>query len=147
MFKVLLDRRLNYSEVFLKKQMPPSLSKTLKYAPEMIFLSNSWVTVLCLIIQRIIIVILPRGQTIINVEFTSRFLHPAEAVLLLISKRMGEIGGATLTFSLKSEVKHIEPAVSLCVKLLLLQKILFRCWLYQSKVIWGKNQKVTNHQH
>lgn len=76
---------------------------------------------------------LPRSQTTINVEFTSRFLHPAEAVLLLISKRMGGIGGATLTFSLKSEVKHIEPAVSLCVKLLLSQKILFRCMLYQSK--------------
>lgn len=41
MFKMLLDRRLNYSEVFLKKQVPPSLSKTLKYAPEMIFQNNS----------------------------------------------------------------------------------------------------------
>ncbi|POI35691.1 hypothetical protein CIB84_000557, partial [Bambusicola thoracicus] len=66
------------------------------------------------------VIIAPKGQTTINVEFTSRFLHPAEAVLLLISKRMGGIGGATLTFSLKSEVKHIEPAVSLRVKLLLL---------------------------
>lgn len=46
-------------------------------------------------------------------EFTSRFLRPAEAVLLLISKSVGGIDGATLTFSLKSEVKHIEPAVSL----------------------------------
>ncbi|KAF1436690.1 Cilia- and flagella-associated protein 47, partial [Pygoscelis papua] len=56
------------------------------------------------------IIILPRRQTSINVEFTSRFLCPAEAVLLLISKRVGGINGATLTFSLKSEVKHIEPA-------------------------------------
>ncbi|XP_040516248.1 cilia- and flagella-associated protein 47 isoform X2 [Gallus gallus] len=62
------------------------------------------------------VIIAPKGQTIINVEFTSRFLHPAEAVLLLISKRMGEIGGATLTFSLKSEVKHIEPADTLKCK-------------------------------
>ncbi|NXW90318.1 CFA47 protein, partial [Alopecoenas beccarii] len=54
--------------------------------------------------------IAPRRQTSINVEFTSRFLRPAEAVLLLISKSVGGIGGATLTFSLKSEVKHIEPA-------------------------------------
>ncbi|XP_064926546.1 cilia- and flagella-associated protein 47 isoform X1 [Columba livia] len=54
--------------------------------------------------------IAPRRQTSINVEFTSRFLRPAEAVLLLISKSVGGICGATLTFSLKSEVKHIEPA-------------------------------------
>lgn len=124
MFKVLLDRRLNYSEVFLKKQVPSSLSKTLKYAPEMIFQNNSWITVLCLIIQRIITVILPRSQTTINVEFTCRFLHPAEAVLLLISKRLGGIGGATLTFSLKSEVKHIEPAVSLCEIIIVTKNII-----------------------
>lgn len=67
-------------------------------------------------------------------EFTSRFLRPAEAVLLLISKRVGGIGGATLTFSLKSEVKHIEPAVSLCMRLILSQKILLDCMLYQTKV-------------
>ncbi|KFQ17317.1 hypothetical protein N331_07436, partial [Merops nubicus] len=52
----------------------------------------------------------PRRQTSINVDFTSRFLRPAEAVLLLISKDVGGIQGVTLTFSLKSEVKHIEPA-------------------------------------
>ncbi|XP_052530326.1 cilia- and flagella-associated protein 47 [Tympanuchus pallidicinctus] len=62
------------------------------------------------------VIITPKSQATINVEFTSRFLHPAEAVLLLISKRMGGIGGATLTFSLKSEVKHIEPAVILKCK-------------------------------
>ncbi|NXE20292.1 CFA47 protein, partial [Ardeotis kori] len=56
------------------------------------------------------VTIAPKSQTSINVEFTSRFLHPAEAVLLLISKCVGGIGGATLAFSLKSEVKHIEPA-------------------------------------
>ncbi|NXW61142.1 CFA47 protein, partial [Eurystomus gularis] len=56
------------------------------------------------------VIILPRRQTIINVEFTSRFLHPAEAMLLLISKSVGGIHGVTLAFSLKSEVKHIEPA-------------------------------------
>ncbi|KFQ79182.1 hypothetical protein N337_12476, partial [Phoenicopterus ruber ruber] len=56
------------------------------------------------------IIILPRRQASINVEFTSRFLRPAEAMLLLISKHVGGIDGATLTFSLKSEVKLIEPA-------------------------------------
>ncbi|XP_074889637.1 cilia- and flagella-associated protein 47 [Buteo buteo] len=56
------------------------------------------------------VTIAPKRQTSITVEFTSRFLRPAEAVLLLISKNVGGIDGATLTFSLKSEVKHIEPA-------------------------------------
>ncbi|NWR54418.1 CFA47 protein, partial [Bucorvus abyssinicus] len=56
------------------------------------------------------VIIAPKRQKSINVEFTSRFLRPAEAVLLLISKSVGGIHGVTLTFSLKSEVKHIEPA-------------------------------------
>ncbi|NXP52525.1 CFA47 protein, partial [Heliornis fulica] len=56
------------------------------------------------------VVIAPKRQTSINVEFTSRFLRPAEAVLLLISERVGGIDGVTLTFSLKSEVKQIQPA-------------------------------------
>ncbi|NXJ75709.1 CFA47 protein, partial [Trogon melanurus] len=51
----------------------------------------------------------PQRQRSIKVEFTSRFLRPAEAVLLLIARHVGGIGGATLSFSLKSEVKHIEP--------------------------------------
>ncbi|XP_023779114.1 cilia- and flagella-associated protein 47 [Cyanistes caeruleus] len=61
---------------------------------------------------------LPKGNTVtipatrqgfINVEFTIRFLHPAEAVLILISNKVDGRDGATLTFSLKSEVKNIEP--------------------------------------
>ncbi|KAM6144631.1 LOW QUALITY PROTEIN: cilia- and flagella-associated protein 47 [Phoenicopterus ruber ruber] len=56
------------------------------------------------------VTIAPKRQASINVEFTSRFLRPAEAMLLLISKHVGGIDGATLTFSLKSEVKLIEPA-------------------------------------
>ncbi|XP_042644204.1 cilia- and flagella-associated protein 47 [Tyto alba] len=55
------------------------------------------------------VTISPKRKSSINVEFTSRFLRPAEAVLLLISKSVGGIAGSTLTFSLKSEVKHIEP--------------------------------------
>ncbi|NWR72979.1 CFA47 protein, partial [Centropus unirufus] len=55
------------------------------------------------------VTIRPRRQTTINVEFTSRFLRPAEAVLLLITKRVGGIEGVTLAFSLKSEVNHVEP--------------------------------------
>ncbi|NWX34588.1 CFA47 protein, partial [Notiomystis cincta] len=51
----------------------------------------------------------PGGQGFLNVEFTIRFLHPAEAMLLLISNKVDGVHGATLTFSLKSEVKNIEP--------------------------------------
>ncbi|XP_027494225.1 cilia- and flagella-associated protein 47 isoform X1 [Corapipo altera] len=53
------------------------------------------------------VTITPKKQASMNVEFTIRFLRPAEAVLLLTSHG---IDAATLTFSLKSEVKHIEPA-------------------------------------
>ncbi|NXG19962.1 CFA47 protein, partial [Grallaria varia] len=65
---------------------------------------------------------LPKGSTVtiaskkqvsMNVEFTIRFLHPAEAVLLLTSSG---IDTATVSFSLKSEVKHIEPAGTLKCK-------------------------------
>ncbi|NWT50855.1 CFA47 protein, partial [Erythrocercus mccallii] len=61
---------------------------------------------------------LPTGNTVtvprerqgfITVEFTIRFLRPAEAVLILISNKLDGIDGATMTFSLKSEVKNIEP--------------------------------------
>ncbi|NXA95788.1 CFA47 protein, partial [Melanocharis versteri] len=51
----------------------------------------------------------PTRQASVTVEFTIRFLHPAEAVLILISNKVDGIDGATLTFSLKSEVKNIEP--------------------------------------
>ncbi|NXE36921.1 CFA47 protein, partial [Ptilorrhoa leucosticta] len=51
----------------------------------------------------------PTKQGFVNVEFTIRFLHPAEAVLILLSNKVDGIDGATLTFSLKSEVKNIEP--------------------------------------
>ncbi|NWV38598.1 CFA47 protein, partial [Grantiella picta] len=48
-------------------------------------------------------------QGFVTVEFTFRFLRPAEAVLILTSNRVDGVEGATLTFSLKSELKHIEP--------------------------------------
>ncbi|NXV04027.1 CFA47 protein, partial [Cettia cetti] len=51
----------------------------------------------------------PARQGFITVEFTIRFLRPAEAVLILISTKVDGIDGATMTFSLKSEVKNIEP--------------------------------------
>ncbi|XP_074844435.1 cilia- and flagella-associated protein 47 [Carettochelys insculpta] len=56
------------------------------------------------------IVIAPKSQITIHMEFTSRFLHPAEATLLLVSKAVSGIGGTTMALSLKSKVNHIDPA-------------------------------------
>ncbi|XP_028583251.2 cilia- and flagella-associated protein 47 isoform X2 [Podarcis muralis] len=52
----------------------------------------------------------PKSQTTINVEFTSRFLHPAEAVLLLITKALTGVVGATMAFSLKTKISRIKLA-------------------------------------
>ncbi|XP_016288857.2 cilia- and flagella-associated protein 47 isoform X1 [Monodelphis domestica] len=51
-----------------------------------------------------VINIAPRDCVYINMEFTSRFLHPAEAVLMLISKTKSGRRGTTMTFALKAEV-------------------------------------------
>ncbi|NXR80155.1 CFA47 protein, partial [Pycnonotus jocosus] len=48
-------------------------------------------------------------QGFVTVEFTIRFLRPAEAVLILVSNKIDGVDGATMTFSLKSEVKNLEP--------------------------------------
>ncbi|NXG06622.1 CFA47 protein, partial [Sakesphorus luctuosus] len=52
------------------------------------------------------VTIAPKKQASLNVEFTIRFLRPAEAVLILASNATET---ATLTFPLKSKVKHTEP--------------------------------------
>ncbi|NXK91999.1 CFA47 protein, partial [Formicarius rufipectus] len=59
------------------------------------------------------VTIAPKNEASMNVELTIHFLRPAEAVLVLTSNG---IDAATLTFSLKSEVKHIEPAGTLKCK-------------------------------
>ncbi|KAK7478911.1 hypothetical protein BaRGS_00029892 [Batillaria attramentaria] len=49
-------------------------------------------------------------QTIpLSVEFTSRFLRPAEATLVLIGSRQGSSIGNTLTFRLRTQVDNITP--------------------------------------
>ncbi|XP_055987073.1 cilia- and flagella-associated protein 47 [Sorex fumeus] len=55
-------------------------------------------------------VVAPRGQIEVSVEFTSRFLHPAEALLLLVSKTKHVEGGSTLTFALKGELLQFKTA-------------------------------------
>ncbi|KAM6143220.1 cilia- and flagella-associated protein 47 [Erethizon dorsatum] len=55
-----------------------------------------------------IVTIPPKNEIAITVKFTSRFLHPAEASLLLTSKSRGGIGGITMAFALKGEVLNIK---------------------------------------
>ncbi|XP_052808119.1 cilia- and flagella-associated protein 47-like isoform X2 [Mya arenaria] len=51
----------------------------------------------------------PKSSLPLGVEFTSRFLRPAEAVLVLIGRRQGSAVGSTLTFSLRTQVENIAP--------------------------------------
>uniref|UniRef100_A0A7N5JXY1 Cilia and flagella associated protein 47 n=1 Tax=Ailuropoda melanoleuca TaxID=9646 RepID=A0A7N5JXY1_AILME len=55
-----------------------------------------------------IVTISPKNQINITLKFTSRFLRPAEASLLLISKPKHAIGGTTMAFALKGEVLNFK---------------------------------------
>ncbi|XP_036600089.1 cilia- and flagella-associated protein 47 [Trichosurus vulpecula] len=55
-----------------------------------------------------VITIASRDQVYINVAFTSRFIHPAEAILMLISKTKSGKRGTTMTFALKAEVTNFK---------------------------------------
>ncbi|KAM8977297.1 LOW QUALITY PROTEIN: cilia- and flagella-associated protein 47 [Pelodytes ibericus] len=55
------------------------------------------------------ITIAPKSEVLLTVEYTRRFLHPAEATLLLISQSVGGAGGTTMAFSLQSQVTSIVP--------------------------------------
>ena len=54
----------------------------------------------------------PKSSLPLSVEFTSRFLRPAEAILVLVGRRQGSAIGSTLTFSLRTQVDNIIPRVS-----------------------------------
>ncbi|XP_015672831.1 cilia- and flagella-associated protein 47 [Protobothrops mucrosquamatus] len=56
------------------------------------------------------VTISPKSQVKVNVEFTSRFLYPAEAVLLLVSKALTGVGGFTMAFSLKTKINSVKPS-------------------------------------
>ncbi|XP_029458968.1 cilia- and flagella-associated protein 47 [Rhinatrema bivittatum] len=51
----------------------------------------------------------PKNRINIKVAFKSRFMHPAEATLLLVPNTMNGAGGATMAFSLKSLINKIVP--------------------------------------
>ena len=75
----------------------------------------------------------PRGSSVtigarqtipLSVEFTSRYLRPAEAMLVLIGTRQGANTGCTLTFKLRTQIDNITPAVSV------------ECWWSSLWMIW-----------
>uniref|UniRef100_A0A1I8GWP8 Calponin-homology (CH) domain-containing protein n=1 Tax=Macrostomum lignano TaxID=282301 RepID=A0A1I8GWP8_9PLAT len=51
----------------------------------------------------------PKGRVPVSVEFRSRFLRPAEAVLLLIGRPSGPHQGSTQVFRLVTQVNSIQP--------------------------------------
>ena len=64
---------------------------------------------------------LPKGSTVtlgprttlnMVVEFTSRYLRPAEAVLVLVGRRHGAQMGSTLVFNLKTQIDDITTKVN-----------------------------------
>ncbi|XP_075394462.1 cilia- and flagella-associated protein 47 [Tenrec ecaudatus] len=57
-----------------------------------------------------IVTISPKNQINIAVKFTSRFIHPAEASLILISKPKDTVAGATLCFGLRGDILNFKDA-------------------------------------
>uniref|UniRef100_A0A2I3GAR7 Calponin-homology (CH) domain-containing protein n=1 Tax=Nomascus leucogenys TaxID=61853 RepID=A0A2I3GAR7_NOMLE len=51
-----------------------------------------------------VVTISPRNEIIVTLKFTSRFIRPAEASLLLISKPKNAVRGITMTFARKGKV-------------------------------------------
>ncbi|XP_054329037.1 cilia- and flagella-associated protein 47 [Pongo pygmaeus] len=51
-----------------------------------------------------VVTISPRNEVNVTLKFTSRFIRPAEASLLLISKPKNAVRGITMTFALKGKV-------------------------------------------
>lgn len=47
-----------------------------------------------------------------SVEFKSRFLRPAEAMLILVGHRVGSASGTTMVFKLVSQIDDVIPLVS-----------------------------------
>ncbi|KAM9320035.1 LOW QUALITY PROTEIN: cilia- and flagella-associated protein 47 [Gastrophryne carolinensis] len=53
------------------------------------------------------IMIAPKSQADITVDYRNRFLHPAEATLLLVSRPANGAGGTTVAFSLQSRLSNL----------------------------------------
>ncbi|XP_075056414.1 cilia- and flagella-associated protein 47 [Mixophyes fleayi] len=57
------------------------------------------------------ITIAPKSKVDLIVDYRSRFLHSAEATLLLVSSNVCGVGGATIAFSVQSSVTDLVPTV------------------------------------
>lgn len=60
-----------------------------------------------------IVTIPPKTKHDLKVNFTSRFLRPAQAVLVLVGRRAGAATGTTLVFNLRTVIDNITPDVSI----------------------------------
>uniref|UniRef100_A0A2K5R9G8 Calponin-homology (CH) domain-containing protein n=1 Tax=Cebus imitator TaxID=2715852 RepID=A0A2K5R9G8_CEBIM len=56
-----------------------------------------------------VVTIPPKNEITITVKFNNRFLRPAEASLLLISKPKNVVKGMTMTFALEGKVLNFKP--------------------------------------
>ncbi|CAH1800026.1 unnamed protein product [Owenia fusiformis] len=59
------------------------------------------------------VIIAPKQTIMLTVEFTSRFLRPAEAVLVLVGRRAGSAVGSTLVFNLRTTIDNISPKTTI----------------------------------
>ena len=58
------------------------------------------------------VITVPRkGKAGLTIEFRSRFLRSAKAVLILVGKRVGASVGSTLVFNLCTQIDSIKPKV------------------------------------
>ena len=57
----------------------------------------------------------PKSTHSLAIEFKSRFLRPAEAVLVLVGRRAGSSVGSTLVFNLRTQIDNITPRVRVLI--------------------------------
>ncbi|XP_013416633.1 cilia- and flagella-associated protein 47 isoform X1 [Lingula anatina] len=60
-----------------------------------------------------VVTIPPKSNLSLAINFTSRFLRPTEAMLVLVGRRAGSSVGSTLVFNLQTQVNNISPKSTL----------------------------------
>ncbi|KAJ1117902.1 hypothetical protein NDU88_006098 [Pleurodeles waltl] len=58
------------------------------------------------------VIIPPKSQVGVSLEFTCRFVHSTDATLILVSSPINGAGGTTMAFSLKAQINSIETNVA-----------------------------------
>ncbi|XP_078514036.1 cilia- and flagella-associated protein 47 [Lissotriton helveticus] len=56
------------------------------------------------------VILPPKSQVGLSLEFTYRFIHPSEATLILVSSPINGASGTTMAFSLKAQINSIETS-------------------------------------